>query len=221
MVNFIEKFLVPLSPKYPFLYEFIWFGIKQAWACIFAGLLILALVLTRAWYPEIGLSRYDFLLIYAIAIQVTLFVTKLESWREIGVIFLFHGMATLMELFKTSEAIGSWKYPEESFFRIATVPLFTGFLYSAVGSYMARAWRGFHLRFTDFPPLAVAAAIAFLAYVNFFTHHYVVDIRWPLILLGAFAFRKTVVYFTPKQREFRMPLLLGFFRKPSTIYAAA
>jgi|GEM_PF-2207801 len=59
---------------------------------------------------------------------------------------------------------------------------------------MARAWRGFHFRFTGFPPLWVAATIAVLAYANFFTHHYLPDIRWPLIIAGAFAFRKTLTH---------------------------
>ena len=44
-----------------------------------------------------------------------------------------------MEVFKT--AIGSWIYPEAVFLRIGGVPLFSGFMYAAVGSYIARIWR--------------------------------------------------------------------------------
>ncbi|WP_411828049.1 DUF817 domain-containing protein [Luteolibacter sp. AS25] len=190
--------------------EFLWFGLKQAWACLFGALLLLGILATSVYYPDIPLTRYDFLVIYAVGIQLALFALKLESWREICVIFLFHLMATGMELFKTSESIGSWAYPESSFFRIGNVPLFTGFMYSAVGSYMARAWRGFHFRFTGFPPLWIAGIIAVLAYANFFTHHYIPDIRWPLIIGGAIAFWKTVIHFKPKKMELKMPLIFGF-----------
>lgn len=219
-MTFIEKALLPLSRSHPAIHEFLWFGLKQAWACIFGALLLAGILGTKLWYPDIPLARYDFLVIYAVGIQLALIFLKLESWRELCVIFLFHLMATAMELFKTSDAIGSWSYPENSFLRIGAVPLFTGFMYSAVGSYMARAWRGFHFRFTGFPPLWIAAAIAVFAYANFFTHHYTFDIRWPLIIAGAIAFRKTVVHFKPKNMELRMPLLLGFVLVALFIYFA-
>ncbi len=219
-MTFIEKALLPLSRRYPALHEFLWFGLKQAWACIFGALMLAGILTTRLWYPDIPLARYDFLVFYAVGIQLALIILKFESWRELCVIFLFHLMATAMELFKTSDAIGSWSYPENSFLRIANVPLFTGFMYSAVGSYMARAWRGFHFSFTGFPPLWLAAMIAVFAYANFFTHHYLPDIRWPLIALGVFAFRKTLVHFTPKNHTLKMPLLLGFCLVAFFIYLA-
>jgi uncharacterized membrane protein YoaT (DUF817 family) len=219
-MTFVEKALQPLALRHPGLHEFLWFGLKQAWGCIFGALLLLGILGTRLWYPDIPLARYDFLVIYAVAIQAALFLLKLESWREIGVIFLFHLMATAMELFKTSTAIGSWSYPENSFLRIGSVPLFTGFMYASVGSYMARAWRGFHFSFTGFPPLWVASIIAVLAYANFFTHHYFPDIRWPLIIAGAIAFRKTFVHFKPKNLDLRMPLLAGFCLVALFIYLA-
>lgn len=190
--------------------EFLWFGLKQAWACLFGALLLAGMLATRLWYPDVALARYDFLVFYALSIQLALVWFKLESWREIGVILLFHAMATGMELFKTSDAIGSWRYPESSHLRIGAVPLFTGFMYSAVGSYMARAWRGLHFSFSGFPPLWVAGLIAALAYANFFTHHYLWDFRWLLIAAGAVAFRGTMIHFRPKKVTLRMPLLLGF-----------
>lgn len=216
----IEKVLLPLSRSHPTIHEFLWFGLRQAWACIFGGLLLAGIIGTKLWYPDIPLARYDFLVIYAVAIQLALFLLKLESWREIGVIFLFHLMATGMELFKTSSEIGSWSYPEDSVLRIAGVPLFTGFMYASVGSYMARAWRGFHFSFTGFPPLWIAGTIAALAYANFFTHHYIPDIRGPFIITGAIAFRKTLIHFKPKNLDLRMPLLAGFCLVALFIYFA-
>jgi len=193
--------------------EFFWFGLKQAWACIFGALLLLGLVATRWAYPETGwwgLSRYDFLFFYALAIQGLLLLLRMETWREAGVVVLYHLLATAMELFKTSEAIGSWAYPEEASIRLGGVPLFAGFLYSAVGSYIARAWRIFDLRFERFPPVWIAAALALLAYLNFFSHHYLPDLRWALIAGVGVAYARTTVLFTPTSRSRRMPLLLGF-----------
>lgn len=74
-------------------------------------------------------------------------MTRLESWREASVILIFHLVATLMEAFKTHPSIGSWSYPEGFSIGIMAVPLFAGFMYSAVGSYIARVWRIFHFQF--------------------------------------------------------------------------
>ncbi len=210
MIPHLSPHLPGFLDRYPRLHEFVYFTFKQAWACLFGALLLLGILITSFRFPGIGMSRYDFLFLYAVLIQIGLVAFRLESWRELCVIFLFHAMATAMELFKTSEGIGSWSYPEDSVIRIGNVPLFAGFMYSAVGSYMARAWRGFDFRFTRFPSLWLAGTIAVLAYLNFFTHHYFVDIRWPLIAAGCVAFARTRIHFTPKHRTFRMSLLLGF-----------
>ena len=58
-----------------------------------------------------GFYRYDYLLFFALIIQVLLLYTKLESWAEAKVIALFHLMAMVMEIFLTHPAIASWHYP--------------------------------------------------------------------------------------------------------------
>ena len=83
-----------------------------------------------------------------------------------------------MELFKTSDAIGSWQYPEEYLFGIGNVPLFTGFMYSAVGSYIARVWRLFDFQYTHYPARWQTVVLVSLIYLNFFTHHFIWDLRW-------------------------------------------
>ena len=113
-----------------------------------------------------------------------------------------------MEVFKT--AVGSWIYPEASFFRIGGVPLFTGFMYAAVGSYIARAWRLFDFRFTRHPPLWALSLVALAIYVNFFAHHYVSDVRLVLFALIALLFGRCWVHFKPWRMYRRMPLLVGF-----------
>lgn len=194
----------------PWLEEFVLFGLKQAWACVFGAALLAGIIITKFCYPDIGLHRYDFLFLYAVTIQLLLVFFRLESLREVGVILVFHVLATGMELFKTHGSIGSWSYPGEAVIRLGNVPLFAGFMYSAVGSYLARVWRGFEFKLTHFPPLWLAALLAVLSYTNFISHHYIVDIRWILIAVILWAYRKTWVHFRPDHIHRRMPLLLGF-----------
>lgn len=192
------------------VFEFVSFGIKQAWACLFGGAMLALLLLTHFFYPEgAALSRYDFLVIAAIGLQGALLLSGLETWEEARVIFVFHVVGTIMELFKTSA--GSWIYPEESFLRIGAVPLFSGFMYAAVGSYLARVWRIFEFRFTRFPSLWLQGLLALAIYVNFFAHHWTVDIRYGLFAATALIYLRTVVWFRPDETHRPMPLLIGFF----------
>ena len=191
------------------LYEFIRFGTKQGWACLFGALMLVLLIGTHLLYPKGALlSRYDFLVLAAVAIQIAMLACKLETWEEAKVIFIFHAVGTAMEIFKTS--VGSWIYPEASILRIAGVPLFTGFMYAAIGSYIARAWRLFDFRFTYHPPLWAIVLLAVGIYVNFFAHHYVPDARVLLFVLTALLFGRCWVYFKVWRVHRRMPLLVGF-----------
>ncbi|MEM9025594.1 MAG: DUF817 domain-containing protein [Verrucomicrobiota bacterium] len=194
----------------PWVEEFLLFLLKQAWACIFGGLLLFGILVTHFWYPFSALPRFDFLFIYALSIQAALLIFRLESFRELGVIAAFHLLATIMELFKTHESIGSWAYPGDAIIRLGNVPLFAGFMYSAVGSYLARVWRGFEFKFENFPPLWVATSLAALSYLNFFSHHFIWDIRWILIIAIFLAYRRTQVLFRPDRIHRKMHLILGF-----------
>lgn len=204
-----KQWLLPL-PLGRLWHELLIFGVLQAWACLFAGVLLGFIVLTKLGYPAwMPMARYDFLLLVAILTQAALLVFKFERVEEAKVILIFHVVATLMELFKTAK--GSWVYPEASLVRIAGVPLFSGFLYSAVGSYIARCWRLFDFRFTNYPDVRSTWLLALLIYVNFFTHHYVIDLRILLFGLAAAVYGRTVICFTVDRVPRRMPLLLGFF----------
>ena len=192
-----------------FAYEFLLFGLKQAWACLYGGAMVALLIASHFWWPaDAALARYDFLLIAALTLQVLLLATKLERWDEALVIAVFHVVGTVMEIFKTSQ--GSWIYPEASVLRIGEVPLFSGFMYAAIGSYIARAWRLFEIRFTNYPPLWGPWLLAVLSYINFFSHHYIVDIRWGLFLLSVLLFGRASFQFTPDRKARTMPMLLGF-----------
>lgn len=191
-----------------FAYEFVRFGIKQGWACLFGGVMLALLIETHVFYPrDAALARYDFLVLAALVIQIAMLRFGLETWEEGRVILVFHIVGTVMEIFKTS--VGSWIYPEASIVRIAGVPLFTGFMYAAVGSYIARCWRLFDFRFTRHPPMWMISVLAVAIYVNFFTHHFVWDARVPLFLAAAVLFGPAWIYFKVWKEHRRMPLLLG------------
>ncbi len=202
------------------LLDFLAFGLKQAHACLFGALLLALILTTHYYYPFTSLYRYDFLLLAAVAIQVGMIATRLEHPREVIVIALFHAVATVMELYKTHPAIGSWSYPEPAVLRIAGVPLFTGFMYSAVGSYIARAWRLFDLRFTHFPRLGHSLAFALAVYVNFFTHHHLPALHWPLVAWSLLLFGRVRVSFRPRRRVYGMPLAAGLLLVALFIYLA-
>ena len=192
-----------------FIHEFLYFGFKQAYACLFGGALLFGILATKfLWPADCALARYDFLFIYAILIQALLLACKLESWEEVKVIFLFHIVGTVMEIFKTYA--GSWTYPEENLIRIAGVPLFSGYMYSAVGSYIARVWRIFDFKFTHYPRFDLTLFLCAGIYINFFTHHYVPDMRIVLFAATAALFWRTQIFYKPDRTYYHMPLLIGW-----------
>jgi uncharacterized membrane protein YoaT (DUF817 family) len=191
------------------VFEFVWFGLKQAWASLFGGLLLALILATHLLWPdEAPLARYDFLVVGAVAIQASMLAFRLETWAEARVIFLFHVAGTIMELFKTAH--GSWIYPEPSLLRIGEVPLFSGFMYAAVGSYIARVQRVFHIRVRRFPPLWSLWLLAAAIYVNFFAHHWLPDVRMALFAASALIFAGGSLSFVADRTRRRLPLLLGW-----------
>lgn len=190
-------------------YEFLLFGFKQGWACLFGALMLALLLATHFLYPEgAPLHRYDFLTLSALAIQLGMLVFRLETLAEAKVILIFHVVGTVMELFKTSA--GSWIYPEASVLHIGAVPLFSGFMYASVGSYIARVWRIFDFHYSQYPPRWTTYALAVAIYVNFFAHHWLPDIRLALFALTVLLFWKTRIHFRNWRAHRWMPLLLGF-----------
>jgi uncharacterized membrane protein YoaT (DUF817 family) len=189
--------------------EFLVFGAKQAWACVFGALLLVVLVAARLWYPDdAAIARNDALVIAALLIQVGMLVARLETGREVWVIVLFHVVGTVMEVFKTG--VGSWSYEEGGVLHIGAVPLFSGFMYAAVGSYMVRVYRLFDLRFARYPRVWLTAVVAAAIYVNFFTHHVVVDVRWVLVVAIVAVYGRTIMHFRVFRHTLRMPILVAF-----------
>ncbi|UWQ26141.1 DUF817 domain-containing protein [Leisingera aquaemixtae] len=190
--------------------EFIMFTLKQGWAAIFGILLLAGLIFTGwIWQPEWPLARYDALLIYALALQGLLLAVGMESWREVRVILLFHLTGTAMEIFKVQA--GSWAYPGAGVIKLYDVPLFSGFMYAAVGSYMARVIRLFDMHFAPYPPFWTTVLLAAAIYGNFYAHHYLPDIRLGLFAATVLLFARTRVWFRIGEQFYWMPLPLAAF----------
>jgi len=192
-----------------FFIEFLYFGIKEARACLFVALFFTAIfVVPRGGLG--GIPRYDLLLLIALAIQAWMIWSKLETIDEFKAIMVFHVVGFALEVFKTSAGIKSWAYPDFAYTKLFGVPLFSGFMYAAVGSYIIQAWRLLDLRVVHHPPYWMAAVIAALIYANFFTHHYIGDYRWYITACALGLYARATVVFRPYDRERRMPLLLSF-----------
>lgn len=187
------------------------FGWIQIQCCLFAAAVFAALAIAAV--VDLPIPRYDALLIAGIGITVTFYLLRLETGREVAVIAAFHLIGLALELYKVHQ--GSWAYPEDALSKIGGVPLYSGFMYAAVGSYLCQAFRRFDLRITGFRWLP-ASLLAVAAYANFYTHHVLPDVRW--LIAGGFviALWGAKVSYTVGPRRYGMPLsvsfvLIGFF----------
>ncbi|WP_054302391.1 DUF817 domain-containing protein [Gemmobacter sp. LW-1] len=201
------------------LAELVMFVLKQGWACLFGGLLLIAILATRAiWSPDWALHRYDALFLFAVATQAIFLWKGLETWEEARVILLFHLTGTAMEWFKVGA--GSWSYPEPGLFKLWGVPLFSGFMYASVGSYMARVIRLFDMRFAPYPPFWLTVVFALAIYVNFFAHHFLPDIRVALFAGSVLLFSRTRIWFRISDRDWWMPLPVAAFLSSFALWLA-
>ncbi|WP_319519724.1 DUF817 domain-containing protein [uncultured Martelella sp.] len=192
-----------------FCVEFLFFGLKEARACLFAGLFFVSIFIVPR-EGIMGLPRYDVLLVIALAIQFAMIRLGLETWDEFRAICLFHVVGFALEVFKTSGAIQSWSYPDFAYTKLFGVPMFSGFMYAAVGSYIIQAWRILQVRILHHPPYWMAALVALLIYANFFTHHFIGDYRWYIAALAIGLYARATVVFRPYDRDRKMPMLLAF-----------
>lgn len=188
-----------------FLGQLLRFAWQQARSCVFAvGVFVLLAVSTVVPLP---IARYDALLLGCLALTAVLWLTGVETRREVLVICVFHAVGLALELFKIR--MGSWSYPEQALTKVAGVPLYSGFMYAAVGSYICAAWRNLQLRLVNYRAVLTALA-ATAVYLNFFTHHWLPDLRL-LAAAGLIAATwRTWVHYTVGGTEYRMPLALSF-----------
>ncbi|MFD1173608.1 DUF817 domain-containing protein [Oceanobacillus picturae] len=183
------------------------FGWEQALSCLFPVVIFASLAITQI-IPLPFLPRYDWLLIIFLLMQWWMVHSGLETRDELKVITLFHLIGLALEIFKVH--MGSWSYPEEGYFKIFGVPLYSGFMYASVASYLCQAWRRLKVNLVKWPPFIVVIPLASAIYLNFFTHHFLIDIRWFLTGIIILVFLKSGVTYEVNRIRYRMPLALAF-----------
>lgn len=189
------------------LLQFIRFGWEQALSCLFPVVIFSSLAITQ-FIPLPWLPRYDWLLLICLAMQGWMVHSGLETLDELKVITLFHLIGLALEMFKVH--MGSWSYPEDGYSKVFGVPLYSGFMYASVASYLCQAWRRMKVELVRWPPFSVVVPLAVMIYLNFFIHHYWIDVRWWLSALVLLVFWRTWVTYEVGGTRYRMPLALSF-----------
>lgn len=194
-----------------FVAQLLRFAWAEARSCAFALAMFAGLAASSVL--PLPIPRYDALLVYAVAVTVTFRALRWESSQEIAIIAGFHLVGLAFEMVKVR--LGSWSYPEDAYSKFGGVPLYSGFLYAAVGSYVCAAWRIFSLRLVAFRTVPVTL-VALAIYANFVSQHWWIDLRIPLALVLILVTWGTVVHFTVGEHRYQMPLalsltLIGFF----------
>ncbi|WP_393960187.1 DUF817 domain-containing protein [Priestia megaterium] len=187
--------------------QLIYFGLEQAKSCFFPIIIFLTLAMTKIIEVPF-VFRYDLILLVCLGTQVLMVMFKRETLDEVKVIAVFHVIGLALELYKVH--MGSWSYPEKAFTKVWGVPLYSGFMYASVASYMCQVWRRLELKLTNWPSTWIVSILSVAIYLNFFTHHFIYDFRWFLKLFTLLIFYRTFVYFTVNKRTYRMPLALSF-----------
>ncbi|AXI00636.1 DUF817 domain-containing protein [Sporosarcina sp. PTS2304] len=187
--------------------QLFYFGWQQALSCLFPVIIFSSLAFTQI-YTFPFLPRYDWLLLIFLVTQWWMVRSGLETRDELKVITLFHLIGLTLEIFKVH--MGSWSYPEKGYFKVLDVPLYSGFMYASVASYLCQAWRRLEVNLLHWPSLWVVVPLASAIYLNFFTHHYWFDLRWWLSALVIVVFWRSSVTYRVNNSLYRMPLVLSF-----------
>lgn len=183
------------------------FGWQQALSCLFPVLIFATVGFTKVVSIP-GIPAYDFILAVCLLVQVLMVKFKLETTDEVKVICLFHLIGLVLELYKVR--MGSWAYPQDAWTKVGGVPLYSGFMYASVASYMCQAWRRLDIRLIGWPKAYWTVPLGAAIYLNFMTHHYTVDLRWWLAALLLIVFSRTQVEYHVLEKPHRMPLLAAF-----------
>jgi len=203
--QFVEKSL--MSHKIKTLIQLFLKLVKSSffWVNFFLCLIVAKYITT------FGLHRADFMFFCVVAIQGILLRTKKETVAELKVIMVFHLLWFAMEVFKSHPGIGSRAYPDIGRLHLRWVPLYSGFMYSAVWSFIFKGREELNIRFTNFPWMKRNVPIATLIYINFISHHFIPDFRWLLLFVSWCVSRRTKVRLTLEKKEYQLPVGLGLF----------
>jgi uncharacterized membrane protein YoaT (DUF817 family) len=172
------------------------------------GLLAITKLIPMPNIFGVQIYRYDVILFACLLIQFLMWRFRLETLDELKVIGIFHLLGLLLEIFKTH--MGSWAYPEMAYLKILNVPLYSGFMYASVASFMIQCWRLMHLRLEFWHSRVVPWVLALAIYINFFSHHLLPDARWVLMGLVVFVFWRTKVHLELSGVPYQLPLVAAF-----------
>jgi len=186
----------------------LYFAYQEAMSCLFPVFILGSLALSK-FVTVPGLGRYDLLLLLCLLFQVIMVKSGLETQDELKVITVFHLIGLALEIFKVH--MGSWSYPEDAYSKVLGVPLYSGFMYASVASYLCQAWRRLEITLTGWPRQWLAIPLGATIYLNFFTHHFLVDVRWILMIAIFPVFWRTRVHFRVAEEGLWMPLPLAYF----------
>ena len=166
-----------------------------------------ALAITKAL--DTGLvPRYDAVLFLCIGYQIGMLVLRVETPREFATIFLFHAMGTALEMFKVNH--GGWYYPEPSWIKVMGVPLYSGFMYASVGSFILACWKRFDVRLERFPAYPMVLVLVVAVYANFFTNYWLLDAKPVLLAAAIVLFARTRISGSLLVKRLAVPLPLIF-----------
>ncbi|MFM9874611.1 MAG: DUF817 family protein [Fimbriimonadaceae bacterium] len=197
--------LIPIKgERLSYLFEFIR---KHIIACTFPFSLVACLALTKFIHIP-GIPRYDLLFVLCLAIQYLMVKAKMESWRDAGVVAVFHLLGLGLEIFKINQ--GSWSYPEFSYLKIMGAPLYSGFMHGSVASFMCLAWNQFDLKSSGWlsPNQSWPSAIA--VYALFFSSHATAIFRAATLTFILLLFWQCKVHYTINRQRYQMPMSLAF-----------
>lgn len=148
-------------------------------------------------------------------VQVCLYKFGFETKRDILVVTIFHLIGLSMELIEVG-INHSWAYTSSGIFYIASVPIFTGFMYACVGSYMAKEFKLLELKVSSMPSNKFIVIFSIAIYANFILNNHIYDFRYVLLVIMFVVYNRANLTFKPllKSYRFNLPLsflLIGFF----------
>ncbi|TMV43456.1 DUF817 domain-containing protein [Paenibacillus mesophilus] len=187
---------------------FFHFGVQQALSCFFPVVIFATIALTKLVDIPV-LADYDFILIVCLLTQYAMYRFGMETKDELKVICVFHLIGFALEVYKVHK--GSWTYPMDGWTKLFDVPLYSGFMYASVASYLCQAWRRLDVHLVRWPKPLWTVPLGAAIYLNFMTHHYIYDMRWVLTALLFVVFFRTRVEYTVLGAVHRMPLVLSYF----------
>jgi len=208
--DIIQKLFIPTpsDKKIRFVFkQFTLYGYLQAISCVFPAIIFVSLAIT-SMLPDLGIHRYDLLLLICVLAQVIMYKRGWETRDELYVITFFHLLGLVMEFHKVHH--GSWSYPEEGFTKIFGVPLYSGFMYASVGSYICQAWRNLQLSTENWPRSIFTIPVGVIIYVNFITNAFILDLRIYIAIVLMVVFFRTKFVFRLNGYSYKIPAILSF-----------